>query len=381
MGYVDSDAHVMENDRTWEYIDPGEREYAPKKVDGVWEVDNVALDRGPFNADTRPAKYHELFPRGSVDLTDASARVRRMDELGVDVQVIFSSWWLPTDISSPVVEAALARSWNRWMAEGTADSGGRLRWALQAPVRIPERAIEEMKFGKEHGAVGVHMRGVRHGLGVAHPCNIPIYEAAQDLDLVIAVHTGGDQRVMREEKELVFLNNFAPVPGAFFSIIKAGLPQRFPRLRWAFAEAGASWLPFAIQESFRSTSDASSAGGYRNFKDWRSNIGGLLANLNFYVACQVDDDIPYLSEFIGGTHNLVHGTDYGHLDGGSDPYGLKIIDERSDMEATARRRIVDGNGRKLWNIDPTFTPAPPPAEYDVSTLEPIPDWLVGYKRV
>ena len=29
MGIIDADAHVIEIDETWEYMDPGERQYKP----------------------------------------------------------------------------------------------------------------------------------------------------------------------------------------------------------------------------------------------------------------------------------------------------------------------------------------------------------------
>ena len=51
------------------------------------------------------------------------------------------------------------RSYNRWMAEGTADSGGRLRWAALAPVRRMDRAFEDLEFAKENGAVSVFRWG------------------------------------------------------------------------------------------------------------------------------------------------------------------------------------------------------------------------------
>ena len=38
----------------------------------------------------------------------------------------------------------MARSWNRWMAEATADSHGRLAWTIVVPTLTPERAIQEI---------------------------------------------------------------------------------------------------------------------------------------------------------------------------------------------------------------------------------------------
>src|SRR5262245_22596644 len=72
----------------------------------------------------------DVFPVGSVDLSNPSARLRYMDELGVDVAVLFPTFWLTFRIGNAIAEAAMARSYNRWLAERTADSRGRLLWAV-----------------------------------------------------------------------------------------------------------------------------------------------------------------------------------------------------------------------------------------------------------
>jgi hypothetical protein len=170
---------------------------------------------------------------------------------------------------------------------------------------------------------------------------------------------------------MVMLNNLAPVPGAFHSVLKTDLHARFPQLRWAFLESGASWLPFVIQEALRSDGYA----GFRNFKDWKDSATDLMVNNHLFVACQIDDDIPYLVEKFGGS-NLVHGTDYGHLDVGSDPYGLQILANRTTNEHPIFANIVDGNGRRLWGIDSAFTPAPPPAD-EVPQLGVVDNWMAA----
>jgi predicted TIM-barrel fold metal-dependent hydrolase len=74
----------------------------------------------------------------------------------------------------------------------------------------------------------------------------------------------------------------------------------------------------------------------------------------------MDDDLPYLLQFTGPGH-LVHGTDFGHLDLGSDPNGLHVVANRSDVDPDVTAKIVDDNARRLYGIDPGFRPAPPPS--------------------
>ena len=342
MGHIDCDTHVVENQRTWDYLDPDERDLRPRTVNGFWRVEDLHYWTNAVIDDT----HRKTFSSGSVDLTDPGARIRRMDELGVDVHVMFPTFWLMADILSPALEAALARSYNRWMAECTADSKGRLLWALQAPVRSIDRALAELEFGRRHGAVAVHFRGLRHGLGIADRSYWPIYAKAQDLDLAIAVHVGGDMRTYYSQPHTFLVSNLAPVPMALAAVLTTGLHQRFPRLRWAFLEAGASWLPWALQECLRADNFTAKRIASR---DWRAAAKDLLRQQNLYVSCQVDDDLPYLLQY-AGEQNLVHGTDYGHLDVGSDPDGLRVIAGRADLDTAARTKIVDENGRRLYGL-------------------------------
>ena len=62
-------------------------------------------------------RHRTLFPEGTKGLDDIDARLREMDRLGVDVQVLFPSIWLNVGVRDPLVDVALKRSHNRWLAE------------------------------------------------------------------------------------------------------------------------------------------------------------------------------------------------------------------------------------------------------------------------
>src|SRR5262249_29846870 len=182
------------------------------------------------------------------------------------------------------------------------------------------------------------------------------YQKAQDLDLVIAVHVGGDWRKYSRDPSVVMVNNLAPVPGALHALYSTKTSADFPRVKWAFVEAGASCLPFAIQESRR----ADEWGGFRVGRDRGVLAADILVESSLVVTCQFDDALPCLGRLFGTT-TFGQGTDYSHMDLGSDPYGLHIIASRSDLDANEAGAIVDSNARRLWGIDPSFTPAPPAA--------------------
>jgi hypothetical protein len=46
------------------------------------------------------------------------ARIDDLDALGIDFQVLISTFWIGVEIENALEEAALTRSYNRWMASG-----------------------------------------------------------------------------------------------------------------------------------------------------------------------------------------------------------------------------------------------------------------------
>jgi predicted TIM-barrel fold metal-dependent hydrolase len=356
MGYVDCDTHVVECEHTWDYFDPGERQFRPIVDAGYWTVeDHIVSWPGPMTKQWRDV----VFP--GLDLVDIDARLRYMDDFGVDVQILYTSWWLLYPTWSPAAEAALYRSYNRWMAERISGARGRLKWAAMLPTRTTERAFEEMAFGKEHGAASVFLLGQNHGMSLADPSMYPLSQRAQDLDLAITVHVGNDFRVNRRDPGNAFHMGLMILPGAFQAVLWAGLPQRFPRLRWAFVEGGASWVKYVLHQTFR----ADANGAYRSFKDWRASAAEALEGAQLYVAAQIDDDLPEVIDLLG-SDRVIYGTDYGHLDVGSDPDGLHVMETRSGLDPTVVRKLLNDNGRRLLGVDPSFQPAPEATVFELA---------------
>lgn len=348
MAYIDADAHVFECRETWNHFDPGEREYAPSAGETAWQVEDFTVnpDYVPRDDD------YALYPEGTQNLTDIPGRLAHMDEMQVDVQVLFSTFWLMHDLTDPVREAAMYRSWNRWMAERCGESGGRLRWLCQAPLRDPARTREELSFAKEHGAVGVETVGNRYGLPLGNAWFWPLYEQLQELDMVLAVHVGSSNRIYFRFPQAFYYNHILPVPGAFHNLIATEVPEKFPRLKVAFCEAGSSWVPHALSEKFR-TNDRASA---RVWGDWRARARDYLSRSNLYVSCLLDDDFTYLAQYIGSDRMMI-GSDYGHIDAGTDPDALRLVAARDDLPADLQAALVNDNARRCYGIEDTFQPA------------------------
>ena len=81
----------------------------------------------------------------------------------------------------------------------------------------------------------------------------------------------------------------------------------------------------------------------------RSLAHDLLRENRLYVACQTDDDIPYVVKY-AGEDNLVIGTDYGHADTSSELRALQTFREREDLDPRVIDKILDANPRALYGL-------------------------------
>ncbi len=208
-GIVDADTHVSESTHMWELFD---REMYPRRPvvvkapedtlygarNAFWLIDGDIVPRPVGRRSYRlitPSATKLEQTRGDIqlacrELTDVPARLRDMDKLGVDIQVIYPTLFLVYLTDDPVLDTALSRAYNRYLADACAKSNGRLRWVIVPPLRSIEESVKELHWGKEHGAVGVFFRGLEGDKTLDNPCFFPVYQAANDLGLPICIHTG-----------------------------------------------------------------------------------------------------------------------------------------------------------------------------------------------
>lgn len=354
MPIIDADTHVDENDETWEYLDEEGRRFKPltviqEVVDtsdrtpkgklGYWLFDGF-LRRQAFRDDRRTGTTLETR-----ELTNVRARLAHMDELGVDVHVMYPTAMLDTMTTRPEAELALFKAYNRWLAAKWKESDNRLRWVALAPMLSMEKALEELHFAKANGACGVLKRGLEYSNRPASdPYFFPIYEEAQKLGLPICIHTGqGDTSVPALHRTIRSIaSNVLPVLDAFHSLAVNHVADKFPDLRVGFIEATASWLPFLVSYL--------TAHGKR--QSWMHSFDlkkDLLRYCRFYVACQTQDDLPSIIDLVG-EDNLVIGSDYTHADVSAELQFVGILAKREDIDPSVRRKILDDNPRALYGI-------------------------------
>jgi predicted TIM-barrel fold metal-dependent hydrolase len=375
MGYIDTDTHVIEPDEAWDYLDPSERKYRPVKIEvesptggrpkSIYLIGDTLCRR--FPTDGRGAGYGFEYTADITHLRDPGLRVKKMDALGVDAQIVISTNFIGAQLEDPYAEAAIMRSWNRWMAERTHGYADRLRWVMVCPSRTPERAGEEMEWCANHGAAAVMLKGVDHGYDLSSPYFYPIYERAQDLNLTIVIHQGG----AREHIELLAITSNPAATGewlrgirdpmrGFASVIGSDLNKRFPKLRFAFVESGAAWVPYVLhlKQRNRELMDPASfvqwpAGPTR--REGHMDFAAELESHRMFISGELDEDLEYLCTKLG-PNAITIGSDMCHNDNASNLLAHTQLMQRGDIREDYKRRMVDDNGRLAFDIPKDFRP-------------------------
>lgn len=348
MGYVDADAHVIESPSAWAYIPEADRRHIPllvnqhsgpeiKNNQGRPSVQYWVMD-GRVHARDFNVSYDASAE--SRELQDVRARLAHMDDLGIDVQVIYPTVFLRPAVRSRDAEYALVRSYNRWLGEISSHAPTRLRWVLMPPILSPEKIREEVMWGKEHGACGIFMRGMEWDRTVGDSSFYPLYELAGEFDLPICFHTGNNSSADFDIhfNDTSFTKFIQPAVGAFHTLIEKELPTRFPDVRWGFVEAGAQWIPFVYHHLRRAM-----------LKRGRRVEGNLLSANRIYVTCDVNEDLPYIMTY-AGEDNLMIGTDYGHHDATSNINAFTQLMARKDIAPAAAAKIAGDNSRALYGL-------------------------------
>ncbi|MGH7871613.1 MAG: amidohydrolase family protein, partial [Candidatus Binatia bacterium] len=204
MPTIDADAHVVESERTWDYIDQADQKYRPLIVkprgEGggeYWYIDGKI--RGLVRivltaqhvADVAKRTGRDMnTPQETREMENVPARLKHMEELGIDVQVLYPTMFIEQIADKPEWEVPISKGYNRWLADIHAQGQGRLRWICVLPLLDMSAALEELKFCAQHGACGVFMRGIEGQRMITDPYFYPLYEDMSRLNLAVGVHVG-----------------------------------------------------------------------------------------------------------------------------------------------------------------------------------------------
>ena len=156
MPVIDSDAHVIESEKTWSYLAADEKHFAPVILSKTGETptpDNTYWLSGDHiqtkdNADTLTMD-ESMREMGSVD-----ARLKHMDELNIDLQVLYPTIFLVPCARDPQQQAGRLWGMDVDAAAGN-DRQARHAVAQQPQVQV-HRLLERPQIGEPAVQVLLH---------------------------------------------------------------------------------------------------------------------------------------------------------------------------------------------------------------------------------
>ncbi len=348
MKTIDADAHVLETPSTWEYIEDSLRGETPmvvsyesggpaRSLEGnlqkqFWVIDDRILPKEQNVGSDTTAEAREM--------RDVGARLGHMDELGIEVQVLYPTLFLRPYTNKPQTERALCQSYNRWLAAIWKQGRERLRWVAAPPLLSMDTVRDELKFAKDNGACGIFMRGLECERRLSDPHFYPLYEIASDLDLAVCLHSGNNSFAINDfyRDDLSFMRFKIQVVGACHALLMEGVPEKFPEVRWGFIEVSAQWIPYVLNDIEQ-----------RFKRQGRSFSKSILADNRMYVGCQTSDDLAYVLTY-SGEDTLVIGTDYGHADQATEIEALRRISDVHGLDAAVLNKILCTNAAALYGL-------------------------------
>jgi hypothetical protein len=337
---IDADGHITESDSQL-------RPY----LEGRYDPNNQWHARGRYYL--TDGWDRSLGGRLDDRAPDSKSWLDFMDRCEIESAILYPTAGLSIGwVREPDFGVALCKAYNDFLYEEFATVSPRLRGVCLLPFQdVPEAVKELRRAVNEQGALGVFAPAVGLRLPLGHPQFHPIYEEAERLGTMIAVHAtvrgphffgaDGFDKFIEVHTLSHPLAQMIQLTGMIFE----GVPELFPRLKLAFMESGCSWVGFwmdRMDEEFEKRGEIEAP--LLKKKPSEYVTGG-----NIYFHAEADEkSIPEAVRRLGDD-NLFYATDFPHWDH-SAPHSIDEIAERDDLSPETRRKILSENARKLYEM-------------------------------
>ena len=259
---------------------------------------------------------------------------------GVDTQVLTLT--TPgTHVEKPATAVKFASLVNDAFARVAASRRGRFTALATLPLNDPAASAAELRRACRHlGFAGAMLFSNVNGAGLDQPQFLPLYEEANDLGAVLYIHPTNPVGV--EAMTDFWLMPLVGFPMdttlAAAKIVFRGIPERFPRIRWALCHLGGA-IPYLAERLDR---------GFEAFSECRANLRERPSHYLkqfYYDTVNFNPAALRLAIEFAGIDHILAGSDYPHQIG-SIPKMLSTIEGMQFPDA-AKSAILGGNAARL----------------------------------
>ena len=368
---ISADTHIIEPPDLWtNRIDPKYRDRCPRirNIDGkdVWIVDNMIAGPGVISQGARvgmrfddretlvtPVDSFEEVRPGAYDPNEA---VKDMDIDGIDVAVIYPTegFALYHECRDTDLLSASFTAYNDWLADFCSAQPERLKGVGFINVDDVQTGIKEMERCVKLGLVGAHIPVYTSRLRYNSPVYEPLWAAAEDLDISIALHVNSNRPADHQEfggpevvAPLFFVNGDYWPRMSIADMILSGVFDRYPKLRLVVVEYELSWAATLIKRlDYHYDQLPTGIMGYR-FKDGK--MPSDFFHSNVYIGT-MEDGLGIRLRDIIGVDNILWGNDYPHVES-TFPRSQQFLEEiLADCTEEEKAKISGLNAEWVYRL-------------------------------
>ncbi len=332
---IDADGHITEgDDAVKEYM---EAPYRNRRVT-IYPRDN--WDRSIAGTLGTSAK-------------DARSWLDAMDQAELSTSVLFPTSGLGFGwIREPDFAVALAQAYNNFVAEKFQKESPRLKGVALVPFQdVPEGVKELRRAVKELGLAGVMLPAVGLRKPLGDQDYWPIYEEAEKLDCMLAVHAtvrgphyfGAD--LFDQFIDVHTLSHPFAQMMQMTSIIMRGVMERFQKIRIAFMEAGCTWVPYwmgRMDEEWEKR-------GAAEAPLCKNKPSEYIKSGRVYLHAEDYEPLVGATAEILNPNTLYYASDWPHWDS-EFPENIDHLANRKDLDPDAIKWLLADTAKRLYKL-------------------------------
>ncbi|MEM7538702.1 MAG: amidohydrolase family protein [Chloroflexota bacterium] len=331
------------------YIDDNFRDYL-ERGERVGGPDSFPHGHRPW---LHPEGYRraDLAPQEGMAAGADYAMMKRelLDKFDIEFAILTGEELMDlSTLANPYYASALARAGNEYTIEHWLSLDARLKGSLTIAPQDPRGAAAEIRRRGDHPDIVqvIMTAGARRPYG--EPFYHPIWEAAAEVGIPVAMHLGGNGGVNAE-------TSFAMQPTFYYehhallcqgamshvaSLIVNGVFEKWPSLQFIIIECGVAWLPsmlWRLDATYKSL---------RKETPWLKRLPSEYARDHIRMTTQPleqpanKEHLWAALEAIDGKHTLLYASDYPHWDY-DDPHEVAI-------PKAWRENIFELNARQVY---------------------------------
>jgi len=289
-----------------------------------------------------------------------------LDKTGIAWTVLYPTAGLAVGrIMAPDWAVIACRAYNTWLYEKFLSNNSRLKGVALIPFQDVDAAIIELRRAvKELGMLG----GMLPSNGEAIEGHLgnkiywPLYQEAEKLGCALAVHVGCLSRVGMDSFSSYYPAHALGHPFSLMiqasAMLAHGVFDRFPNLRVAFLEGGATWVPFMMDRLDRSYHDGhvqldvngNLLGGPKQGEKASDYFKQQLRDGRIFVGFDCDDDGLNTAVAKGGRQSFLFGSDFPHevFDAAKCRHEIDELLERDDLTQEDKEAVLGGNALRFY---------------------------------